>query len=111
MTIKLSYEPPIYIELELKNWIWFPIQGHKERQREKYKKKRKKQQKVQNMLWNKKIVDNKRQKETLEKQETFLIQKQMARAEQEYAERVQREEAGRAETYYPRRAGSDLFLH
>ena len=92
------------IEVESNMKLW-----HQERQSEKDKKERKKQQTVQNMLWNKKIVDNKRQKETLEKQETFLIQKQMARAEQEYAERVQRE-AGRAETYFPRR-GSDLFLH
>ena len=82
------------IEVESNRKLW-----HQERQSEKDKKERKKHQTVQNMLWNKKIVDNKRQKETLEKQETFLIQKQMARAEQEYAERVQRE------------AGSDDFLH
>ena len=53
------------IEVESNRKLW-----HQENQSEKDKKERKKQQTVQNsMLWNKKIVDNKRQKENLEKLE------------------------------------------
>ena len=85
------------IEVENNIKLW-----EKERQCEQDKEEKQKQRKRENMLWNKKLMEDKLQQESLEKQKQFLLQKQMARTEQDYQARVERE-AGRAKTYFPRR--------
>ena len=85
------------------------LEWENEQQAEERKQALKKQETIDNMLINKKMVEKKREKEALDKQQRFLVNKQIAYAEKEHQKRVENI-SGTPQTHFPRR-GSELFMY